>query len=59
VYHFSALKLRNYWQSKYIPDKWKEVRIITVFKKGGRSKCENYKVISLLNEGYKIYMRKS
>jgi hypothetical protein len=47
--------LNHCWQRQYIPESWKEARIIPIFKKGDRSKCENYRRISLLNEGYKIY----
>jgi sorting nexin-29 len=49
--------LNNCWQSKYIPENWKEVQIIPIFGKGDRLKCENYRGISLLNEGYKIYAK--
>jgi hypothetical protein len=49
--------LNHCWQKQYIPESWKEARIIPTFKKRDRSKCENYIGISLLNEGYKIYAK--
>jgi hypothetical protein len=42
--------LNNCWQSKYIAENWKEVRIILIFKKGNRSKSENYRGISLIKD---------
>jgi hypothetical protein len=29
--------------------------VIPIFKKGNRKNCDNYRGISLLNSGYKIY----
>lgn len=31
--------------------------VISIYKKGGRSSCANYREISLLNTGYKVYTR--
>jgi len=49
--------LNNCWQSKYIPENWKEARITPIFEKGDRWKCENYRGLSLLKEGYNIYAK--
>lgn len=55
---FRYLHLINMcWQKKKIPEDWKKAKIISIFKKGIRSKCTNYRGISLLNAGYKIYAK--
>jgi hypothetical protein len=33
----------------------KDARILPIFKKWGRARCENYWGISLLNEGYILF----
>jgi sorting nexin-29 len=33
---------------------WLEASVISIYKKGDRSNCENYRGISLINVGYKI-----
>jgi hypothetical protein len=37
-----------------LPDQWKESIIVPVHKKGDKSDCSNYRVISLLSTSYKI-----
>ena len=39
------------------PDEWKQSRIIVLFKKGDRSKAENYRPITLLPILYKLFSR--
>jgi hypothetical protein len=52
------LDLLSYcWKRQYIPESCKKAHIIPIFEKGDRSKCENYRGICLLNEGYKIYAK--
>ena len=36
---------------------WGQSKVISQFKKGQRSDCSNYRGISLLNAGYKIYTK--
>lgn len=52
------LRLLNIcWRSCSIPQEWKTAMIKPIFKKGDRSKCDNYRGISLLNTAYKIYTK--
>ena len=45
------------WKNKKTPEEWKTAVILPIFKKGQRNNCDNYRGISLLNTGYKIYSR--
>jgi hypothetical protein len=47
--------LNSIWQDKIPPESWKKALIVPLHKKGDTKKCENYRGISLLNSGYKIY----
>jgi len=38
-----------------IPEDWGQARVKSLFKKVKRDECSNYRGISLLNSGYKIY----
>ena len=40
-----------------IAEEWEQDRIKSLFKKGKRDNCSNYRDISLLNSGYKIYAK--
>ena len=40
-----------------IPEEWGQARVTSLFKKGKRDDCSNYRGISLLNSGYKIYAK--
>ena len=42
------------WRERLIPEEWGEARVKSLFKKGKRDDCSNYRGISLLNNGYKI-----
>ncbi|KAJ4434340.1 hypothetical protein ANN_22899 [Periplaneta americana] len=53
-----SLNLLNVcWKYGYSPEEWQEAIIIPIFKKGDRRDCGNYRGISLLNTGYKIYSK--
>jgi hypothetical protein len=45
------------WQDKEIPKSWLEAPVISIYKKGDGFNCENYRGISLLNVGHKIYAK--
>lgn len=45
------------WRTKMIPETWKTAEVMSLFKKGDRRDCRNYRGISLLNAIYKIYTR--
>jgi hypothetical protein len=42
------------WRDEKMPDDWKVGLIVPLFKKGDKTKCENYRGITVLNVGYKI-----
>lgn len=55
---YRLLNLLNVcWKYGYSPEEWQEAIIIPIFKKGDRRDCGNYRGISLLNTGYKIYSK--
>jgi hypothetical protein len=37
-----------------LPEQWKESIVVPVYKKGDKTECSNYRVISLLSTAYKI-----
>jgi hypothetical protein len=45
------------WKYCIIPSARQKAKIISLFKKGKRNRCENYRGISLLATSYKIYAR--
>jgi len=45
------------WKERSIPEEWGQARVKSLFKKGKRDECSNYRGISLLNSGYKIYAK--
>jgi hypothetical protein len=52
------LKLINKcWTERLIPEEWRQARVKSVFKKGRRDDSSNYRGISPLNSGYKIYTK--
>ena len=44
------------WDSEFWPELWTQSVIICLFKKGDRSRCENYRIISLINHSSKILL---
>ncbi len=45
------------WQKLKIPNTWKAAEVISIFKRGDKKNCENYRSISLLCTMYKVYAR--
>jgi predicted secreted protein len=43
------------WRERSIAEEWGQARVKSLFTKGKRDNCLNYRGISLLNSGYKIY----
>ena len=43
------------WDEKTLPQPWHVARAASIFKKGDESDCGNYRPISLLAVGYKIF----
>lgn len=43
------------WKEEIIPEEWRISVVVPVYKKGDQEKAENYRGISLLCTGYKIY----
>ena len=54
----NLLKLiQQVWEEGSVPQEWKDANIITIFKKGDRTQCGNYRGISLLSIAGKAFAR--
>jgi len=42
------------WNKEELPEEWKELIIVPIYKKGDKIDCSNYRSISLLPTTYKI-----
>ena len=47
--------LNVFWTEKQVPDSFTEAQLCCIYKKGAHDNPENYRPISLLNTGYKIF----
>lgn len=47
--------LKQIWKEEIIPEDWKRSIIVPLHKRGDREQVGNYRGISLLCSGYKIY----
>ena len=45
------------WQEENVPQEWKDANLVTIFKKGDRTECGNYRGISLLSIAGKAFAR--
>jgi len=46
--------IKSMWNKEELPEEWKELIIVPIYKKGGKTDCSNYRGISLLLNTYKI-----
>ena len=49
--------ITNAWEVGPVPQAWKDASIVTIYKKGDRTDCGNYRGISLLSIAGKIFAR--
>ena len=42
------------WNKEELPEEWKELIIVPIYKKGDKTDCNNYRSISLSSTTYKI-----
>jgi hypothetical protein len=47
--------MNGVWRGEGFPEDWREGIICPIFKKGEKNRAENYRGITLLNTGYKLY----
>ena len=45
------------WEEGHVSQAWKDANIVTIYKKGDRTECGNYRGISLLSAAGKIFAR--
>ena len=43
------------WRNKCVPEAWHTSRVAMLYKKGDPAECDNYRPISLLQIGYKLF----
>ena len=52
---WALLLCQRCWDEGSVPDDWHQALVVTIFKKGDPSQCDNYRPISLLPIGYKLF----
>lgn len=58
ILHLRLLHLYNKcWKYNRVPEEWNTAKVISIFKKGNRKDCANYRGISLTDTAYKIYAK--
>ena len=43
------------WKKEELPEEWKKLIIVRIYKKGDKTECSNYRGILLLSTKYKIF----
>jgi hypothetical protein len=46
--------INSIWNKEEVPEEWKELIIVLLYKKGDKTDCSNYRGISLLSTMYNI-----
>ena len=46
--------INSLWNKDELPEEWKELIIVPIYKKGDKTYCVNYRGILLLSASYKI-----
>ena len=57
MHYFMFRICQKIWKDEHLPTTWNEAVIIPLHKKGDKTKCENYRGISLLNSAYKVFAK--
>ncbi|KAL4126110.1 hypothetical protein QTP88_010339 [Uroleucon formosanum] len=57
MHYFMFRICQKIWKGEHLPTPWNEAVIIPLHKKGDKTKCENYRGISLLNSAYKVFTK--
>lgn len=57
MHYFMFRLCQNIWNDEHLPKTWNEAIIIPMHKKGDKTKCKNYRGISLVNSAYKVFAK--
>ena len=49
--------ITNAWEAGFVQQAWKDASIVTIYKKGDRTDCGNYRGISLLSIAGRVFAR--
>ena len=55
IFHWVLDFCNKIWRDKAVPAQWHESRVVALFKKGDMGECGNYRPISLISTGYKLF----
>jgi hypothetical protein len=48
-------RIKFIWNTEELPEEWKALIIVSIYNKGDKTDCSNYRGISLLSTIYKFY----
>jgi len=57
MHYFMFRLCQKIWKDEHLPTTWNQAVIIPLHKKGDKTKCENYRGISLLYSAYKVFAK--